>query len=130
MSHNPDPLGQLLRSAGLRPPAPDDRARRVEGAVRLEWQDVVQRRVGRRRAGLIAVSCVTTAAIIALVLHAHAVHVPEAVAAPVIVPRTAQTTYAGAHGKSGSYLRANDEDRPADRGVQRHVLASYTTESR
>ena len=131
MSHNPDPLAQLLRSAGPRPAVPADRARRVEAAVRLEWQDVVQKRIGRRRAALIAVSCLTSAAIIALVLHAHVVHVPaEALAAPAIVPRAVQTTYAGAHGNSGSYFRANDDDRPGDRGVQRHVLASYTTESR
>ncbi len=52
MTHNPDPLEELLRSAGPRPTAPADRARRVEAAVRLEWQDAVQKRLGRRRAAL------------------------------------------------------------------------------
>ena len=31
---------------------------------------------------------------------------------------------------SGSYFRASDEDRPPDRGVPRHVLASYSVETR
>ena len=39
--------------------------------MRLEWQDAVQKRLGRRRAAWIAASCLTSAALIALVLHAH-----------------------------------------------------------
>jgi hypothetical protein len=128
MSHNPDPLEELLRSAGPRPAAPADRARRVETAVRLEWQDTVQKRIGRRRAALIAVTCLTSAALIALVLHAHVP--PQTVAAPVPVTRPIHTAYDDAPRRSGSYFRASDDDRPADRGVQRHVLASYTTETR
>jgi len=48
------------------------RARRVEAMVRREWQDVVQQRRGRRRAVWLAASCLTSAALIALVLHTHA----------------------------------------------------------
>ena len=131
MTHNPDPLEELLRSAGPRATVPADRARRVEAAVRLEWQDAVQKRLGRRRAAVIAVSCLTSAAVIALVLHAHVVHVPaQSTAAPLTAPRSAGTTYAATPRRSGSYFRANNDDRPADRGVARHVLASYSTESR
>ena len=42
MTHNADPLEELLRAAGPRATAPTDRARRVEAVVRLEWQDAVQ----------------------------------------------------------------------------------------
>jgi hypothetical protein len=128
MTHNPDPLEELLRVAGPRPAAPADRARRVEAAVRLEWQDAVQKRIGRRRAALIAVTCLTSAAVIALVLHTHVP--PQSVAAPVPVPRPIHASYDNAPRHHGSYFRANNDDRPADRGVQRHVLASYTTETR
>jgi hypothetical protein len=128
MAHNLDPLEELLQSAGPRPVAPADRARRVEAAVRLEWQDAVQKRIGRRRAAWIAVTCLTSAAVIALVLHAHVP--PQAVAAPEPLPRPIHASYDNAPRRSGSYFRANNDDRPADRGVQRHVLASYTTETR
>ena len=128
MTHNPDPLEELLRSAGPRPAAPAERARRVEAAVRLEWQDVVQKRLGRRHAAWIAVTCLTGAALIALVLHAH---VPaQAVVVPVTVPRPIHAAYDTPTRNGGSYFRANNDDRPADRGVQRHVLASYTMETR
>jgi hypothetical protein len=30
----------------------------------------------------------------------------------------------------GAYFRMNNEDRPPDRGMPRHVLASYSQESR
>lgn len=128
MTHNPDPLEDLLRSAGPRPAAPADRARRVEAAVRLEWQDAVQKRIGRRRAAVIAVTCLASAALIALVLHAHVP--PQAVAAPGPLQRPIHASYDTAPRYSGSSFRANNDDRPADRGVQRHVLASYTTETR
>jgi hypothetical protein len=81
MTHNTDPLADLLRAAGPRETAPAERARRVEAAVRLEWQDVVQTRLGRKRAAWIAASCLTSAALIALVLHAHAGQVPTQAAA-------------------------------------------------
>ena len=131
MTHNPDPLEELLRSARPRSTAPADRARRVEAAVRLEWQDAVQKRIGRRRAALIAVSCLTSAAVIALVLHAHVVQAPPqaAIASPP-VSQTTHTVYGGAPRHSGSYFRASDEDRRPDRGVTRHVLASYSLETR
>src|SRR5262245_61439454 len=109
MTHNPDPLEELLRSAGLRPAAPADRAQRVEAAVRLEWQDVVQKRVGRRHAAWIAVTCLTSAALIALVLHAH---VPaQAVVAPSTASRPIHAAYTGAPRNTGSYFRATNEDR-------------------
>jgi hypothetical protein len=130
MTHNPDPVEALLRSAGPRPTAPADRARRVEAAVRLEWQDAVQKRIGRRRAALIAVSCLTSAAVIALVLHAHVAQVTPQATAPPARPGSARTAYVEEPRQGGSYFRANNEDRPADRGVTRHVLASYSWETR
>jgi hypothetical protein len=130
MALNTDPVAELLRSAGPRQAAPDERARRVEAAVRLEWQDVVQKRIGQRRAAWIAASCLTSAALIALVLHAHVGQVaPEAAAAPSSYPRQA---YAARTKDSnpGAYFRVNNEDRPPDRGVPRHVLVTYTWQTR
>jgi hypothetical protein len=126
-----DPVAELLRVAGPRATAPADRARRVEAVVRLEWQDVVQRRLGRRRAAWIAASCLTSAALIALLLHVHVGQVaPQAAAAPVSTARPAQAETRPSPRGNGSYFRANNEDRPPDRGVPRHVLASYSLETR
>ena len=120
MTRNPDSLEELLRAAGPRAAVPPDRARRVEAAVRLEWQDAVQKKVGRRRSAWIAASCLTSAALIALVLHAHVGQVePQAAAAPPSTP-----------GPTGSYFRLSNEDRAPDLGLPRHVLASYTWEER
>jgi hypothetical protein len=128
MTHKPDPVEELVRSAGPRPAAPTERARRVEAAVRLEWQNVVRKRTSRRRAAWIAATCLTSAAAIALVMHAH---VPaQTVVAPAAVSRPIHASYDSVPRNSGSYFRANNDDRPADRGMQRHVLASYTTETR
>jgi hypothetical protein len=128
MTHNADPLEQLLRAAGPRATAPADRARRVETAVRLEWQDAVKKRHGRRRAAWIAASCLTSAALIALALHGHVGQpVPQA---PVSLPGPAYAAHESAPRSHGSYFRANNEDRPPDRGVPRHVLASYSWETR
>jgi hypothetical protein len=128
MTHNPDPLAALLRAAGPREIAPAERARRVEAAVRLEWQDAVQKRLGRRRAAWIAASCLTSAALIALVLHAHVQQVaPETAAAPSHRPYAARTADVQT---PGAYFRVNNEDRPPDRGVPRHVLATYSWETR
>jgi hypothetical protein len=128
MTHNADPLEELLRAAGPRATAPADRARRVEAEVRLEWQDAVKRRHGRRRAAWIAASCLTSAALIALVLHAHVGQaVPQA---PVSLPGPAYAAHEAAPRGHGSYFRANDEDRPPDRGLPRHVLVSYSWETR
>jgi len=131
MTHNPDPLAQLLRSAGPRATAPADRARRVEAAVRVEWQAAVQKRIGRRRAAWVAASCLTSAALIALMLHAHVGQVaPPGTMAPVPVLRPAYTVRVTVPRDSGSYFRANNEDRPPDRGQPRHVLAHYTWDTR
>ena len=128
MTHNADPLEQLLRTAGPRATAPADRARRVEAAVRLEWQDAVRKRHGRRRAAWIAASCLTSAALIAFALHAHVGQaVPQT---PVSLPGPAYAAHESAPRSHGSYFRANNEDRPPDRGVPRHVLASYSWETR
>jgi len=128
MMHNADPLEQLLRAAGPRATAPADRARRVEAVVRLEWQDAVKRRHGRRRAAWIAASCLTSAALLALVLHAHVGQaVPQA---PVSLPFPAYAAHEAAPRGHGSFFRANNEDRPPDRGVPRHVLVSYSWEAR
>ena len=130
MSHNNDPLAGLLQVAGPREAVPAERARRVEAAVRVEWQDAVQKRVGRRRAAWIAASCLTSAALIALVLHAHVAQVGQEAAT---VPSPPRRPVAAAHvalPRDGSYFRANNEDRPPDRGMPRHVLASYTWETR
>lgn len=128
MTHNADPLEQLLRAAGPRATAPADRARRVEAAVRLEWQDAVKQRHGRRRAAWIAASCLTSAALIALALHAHVGQaVPQT---PVSLPGPAYAAQEPGPRSHGAYFRANNEDRPPDRGVPRHVLASYSRETR
>jgi hypothetical protein len=130
MTHNPDPLEELLRAAGSRAAAPGDRARRIEAAVRVEWQNAAQRRLGRRRAAWIAASCLTGAALMALVLHTHGGQVaPQVAAAPLSAPRPTYASHAAPRGH-GSYFRANDENRPPDRGLPRHVLASYTQETR
>ncbi len=131
MTHNRDPVAELLRAAGPRETAPAERARRVEEAVRREWQDVVQQRLGRRRAAWIAVSCLTSAALIALVLHAHVGQsAPEAAEAPSPFPRQPYVTRTAASPSVGSYFRVNNEDRPPDRGVPRHMLVSYALETR
>jgi hypothetical protein len=103
MTHNADPLAQLLRSAGPRATAPADRARRVETAVRIEWEDAVRKRLGRRRAAWIAVSCLTSAALIALVLHAHIGQVaPQGTVAPLSAPAPAYTAQSSAPRDNGS----------------------------
>ena len=61
-----DPIADLLRLTGPRPPAPDDRAERVRHAVRAEWRAAVagpRRRVARvrRLAALAAVLAVAVA---------------------------------------------------------------------
>ena len=131
MSRNPDPVAALLRAAGPRADAPSERARRVEAAVRLEWQGVVQKRRGRRRAGWVAASCLTSAALMALMFHAHVGQpAPED---PVRRPASSRPAYVLRDGDApahGAYFRVNNEDRPPDRGVPRHVLASYSQESR
>jgi hypothetical protein len=131
MTRNPDPVAALLRAAGARATVPAERARRVEAAVRLEWQDLVQKRRGRRRAAWIAASCLTSAALIALMLHAHVGQVaPEVAVTPQNHPRRAYVTPAVDMPAHGAYFRVNNEDRPPDRGVPRHLLASYSWESR
>jgi len=116
MTEKADPVAGLPQSAGTRATASADRARRIEAAVRLEWQDVVQKRIGRRRAALIAASCLTCAALIALILHTHVRETaPEAAA----VPR-----------RDGHYLRINDENRPLNRRAPHHMLLSYAGPSR
>ena len=128
MTHNADPLEQLLRAAGPRATAPIDRARRVEAAVRLEWQAAVKKRHGRRLAAWIAASCLTSAALLALALHAHVGQVvPQT---PVSMPGPAYAAHEDVPRGHGSYFRANNEDRPPDRGVPRHVLASYSWDTR
>jgi hypothetical protein len=131
MTRNPDSLEALLRAAGPRATPNADRARRVEAAVRLEWQDAVQQRIGRRRAAWIAASCLTSAALIALMLHAHVGQAaPQVAVGPTPLPRPAYVSRAAAPRDIGSYFRANNEDRPPDRGLPRHVLASYSRETR
>jgi hypothetical protein len=130
MTHNRDPIEDLLRSAGPRPVAPADCARRVEAAVRLEWQHAVQKRMGRRRAALIAVSGLTSAAVIALVLHAHVPQVPQQATLAPPAAQSSKPVHVATPRHGGSYFRANDEDRRPDRGVTRHVLASYSLETR
>ena len=99
-------LRRLLRAAGphvRRRQA--DRARRIEVVVRLEWQDAVQKRLGRRRAAWIAASCVTSAAVIALMLHAHVGQVaPHATVSP-LSQRPAYAARVAAPRGHGSYFR-------------------------
>jgi len=127
MTPRPDPVASLISGAGPREAVPAECARRVEAAVRLEWQDVVQKRAGHRRAAWIAASCLASAALIALVLHAHVGVAPDATVAssrtgPQYVTRVTRTLGS----TSGAYFRMDNEDRPPDRGVPRHVLASYS----
>ena len=130
MTHEADPVAELLRGAGARTAAPDERARRVEAAVRLEWQDVVQKRSGRRRAAWIAASCLTSAALIGLVLHAHVGEATPEQAPPVQYRRPAYAAQVDSTGARGAYFRLNNEDRPADRGVPRHMLVTYSGQTR
>jgi hypothetical protein len=131
MSHNADPVKGPVRAAGSGSAAPEDRARRVEAAVRVEWECAVQKRVGRRRAAWIATGCLTSAALIALALHAHVSRVdPQVAASPVSVQRPAHASDRISSRERGSYLRANDDDGPTDRGLPRRLLASYTVETR
>jgi hypothetical protein len=131
MTRNSDSLEELLRAAGPRAAIPLERSRRVEASVRLEWQDAVQKRVGRRRAGWIAASCLASAAAIALVLHAHAGQgEPPATAAPRLTPVPSYTAHTPAPRDTGSYFRLSNEDRAPDLGLPRHVLASYTWEEK
>jgi hypothetical protein len=127
MTPRPDPVAALISAAGPREIAPADRARRVEAAVRLEWQDVVQKRLGRRRAAWIAASCLTSAALIALVLHVHVgtVTADPAASSSYVRPQNVVRTL-GTH-TPGAYFRVDHEDRPPDRGVPRHALASYSS---
>jgi hypothetical protein len=106
------------------------RATRVEAAVRLEWQEVVQKRLGRRRAVWIAACCLTSAALIALVLHAHVNPPAPATAAARPYSRPSYAIRSAEPQSHGSYFRANNEDRPPDRGVPRSLLVSYTAETR
>lgn len=127
MRPNVDPLGELLRAAGPRVAVPAERARRVEAAVRREWQDLVQQRTGRRRAAWIAASGVIGAALILLVLHTHARSPTNTAtsAGTLAAPVPAAVPH-----EHGAYFRATDENRPPDRGLPRHVLASYAAETR
>jgi hypothetical protein len=131
MTHNADPVADLLRRAGPRETAPAERARRVEAAVRVEWQDVVQKRLGQRRAVWIAASCLTSAALIALVLHAHVGQVaPESTAVSSPFPSHPSVVRTAQSQNQGSYFRVNNEDRPPDQGVPRHVLVTYSWPTR
>ncbi len=129
MTRDPDVVAELLRSAGPRAAAPGDRAQRVEAAVRLEWKDAVKKRAGRRRAGWFAATCLTSAALIAMVLHGHVgPAVPEETARPYSPPPVA--AHVDDPRIHGAYFRGSNEDRPADHGVPRHVLASYSEPAR
>lgn len=130
MTHNSDLLEELLRAAGPRTATPEERARRVEAAVRLEWQEAVQTRLGRRRAAWVAASCLTSAALIALVLHAHAGQIEPQNAAALTVPQPSYVSRVAAPHGTGSYFRLSNEDRAPDLGLPRHVLASYSLEER
>jgi hypothetical protein len=123
MSPSVDPLADLLKAAGPRASAPRERALRVELCVRLEWKDVVERRKGRRRAAWVAATCLTSAALIALVLHTNA-HTPATPPSGVVMRRAMPARTAQPQ-ERGPYFRATDEARPPDRGLPRHVLASY-----
>jgi hypothetical protein len=126
MAPDTDPLAELLKAAGPREAAPDERASRVEAAVRLEWQDVVQKRIGQRRAAWIAASCLTSAALIALVLHAHVGQVAPETASIPSRHRGQSAAARTSDAPHGAYFRVNNEDRPPDRGVPRHLLVTYT----
>jgi hypothetical protein len=128
MSPDVDRLADLLKAAGPRAGVPGERALRVELTVRLEWKNVVERRKGRRRAAWVAATCLTSAALIALVLHTHA-HAPADPALDIAVRQERPGSTARPQ-ERGPYFRATDDARPADRGLPRHVLASYAWEER
>ena len=128
MSPDVDRLADLLKAAGPRANVPRERALRVELSVRLEWKDVVERRKGRRRAAWLAATCLTSAALIALVLHTHA-HGPAAPPSGIAIRRELPARIAQPQERS-PFFRATDEARPPDRGLPRHVLASYAWRER
>ena len=130
MTDNSDVVEAMLRAAGPRPPAPGDSARRIEVVIRLEWQDAVRKRLGRRRAAWIAASCVTSAAVIALMLHAHVGQVAQDATVSTLSQRPVYASRVAAPRGDGSYFRVDKEDRPPDRGLPRRVLASYIQETR
>jgi hypothetical protein len=67
----------------------------------------------------------------ALTLHAHVGQVaPQGTVTPLSMPRRADRVRSTVPHDAGSYFRANNDDRPADRGVPRHVLAHYTWDTR
>jgi ferric-dicitrate binding protein FerR (iron transport regulator) len=59
-----DPVGSLIRRAGLRDPAPETTSRRVRNQVHAEWLSAVENRRRRRR----SVAAVAAATILAVVL--------------------------------------------------------------
>jgi hypothetical protein len=131
MTPRADAVADLRCEAGPRATAPADRAQRVEAAVRVEWQGAVQKRARRRRARWVAASCVTSAALIAFLLHAHhgqgAAEMSDAHIAyshPSYVVRTDVPQ------NRGAYFRLSNDDRPPDRGVPRHRLVSYSGQVR
>jgi hypothetical protein len=118
-----------MRSVAERTAPASERVRRVEAAVRLEWQDAVQKRVGRRRATWIAASCLVSAALIALVLHAHVRPLaPHSTGLSSRAPRPAAGS-ASSH-ENAVYFRASNANRLTDRGLPRLVLARYTWDAR
>jgi hypothetical protein len=126
-----DPLAELLRAAGPRVGVPAERARRVEHAVRAEWQDVVKRRSARRRATLAAIAGLASAVAIALGFQTHVHPGAERTAAgPPVLVQTHPVAETPRPRYDGSYYRASGEDRMPDRGLPRHVLASYAWETR
>jgi hypothetical protein len=131
MTRNPQPPAELTAPAEAPQNALDGCASRVEAAVRREWRDVVETRLGRRRAAWIAASTLATAAVIALILHGHAEHVPPQTAErPASGERPAYAQRVPDSRRHGSYFRASNDDRPPDRGLPRQVLVSYTWTSR
>jgi hypothetical protein len=148
-------LAELLRSAGPREDAPSERARRVELAVRAEWQAVVRHKHLRTRARWFAASGLATAAAVTLFVQAtqwpaggylastaqagaastfvavHDVAPPSAeFPAEDVVPGFSRARMASRPRRGASTSAPADSDRAPDGGLPRRILVNYTWESR
>jgi hypothetical protein len=130
-----DSVAELLRGAGPRADAPADRACRVRSAVRAEWQTMVRRRTGRRRAKWLVAGGLASAAIVIVIVQALSRPADGELARAKPDPAAAMESQVVAvaeprHQHEGARFRATDEDRTPDGGLPRRVLANYSWETR
>jgi len=139
-------LAQLLRTAGPRLEAPEDRSARVKSAVQAEWQALVLRQRSRRRAAWAGGGLAVAALVILLfqvqarpglnpqtsgqsrALGTRGSMRTETTDAPAQDVRFVQDPFAHRR-EGGRYLRG-DSDNVADDALSRAVVVSYSWESR